>query len=93
VGSLPKLNYRSQRLRELMYAGNDAMMRYWLRPPFSIDGWRIDVASMLARQGASQLGIRSDAACGAPSRKKRLTPIFSEEHFLMAPPTCKAMRA
>jgi alpha-glucosidase len=55
VRSLPKLNYRSERLREWMYAGEDAIMRYWLRPPFRIDGWRLDVANMLARQGESQL--------------------------------------
>jgi alpha-glucosidase len=55
VRSLPKLNYRSLRLREEMYAGDDAIARYWLRPPFRIDGWRVDVANMLARQGESQL--------------------------------------
>jgi alpha-glucosidase len=55
VRSLPKLNYRSERLREWMYAGEDAIMRYWMRPPFSVDGWRLDVANMLARQGESQL--------------------------------------
>ncbi len=56
VRSLPKLNYRSLRLREAMYAGEDSIARYWLRPPFRIDGWRVDVANMLARQGESQLG-------------------------------------
>ncbi len=55
VRNLPKLNYRSERLREWMYAGEDAIMRYWLRPPFRVDGWRLDVANMLARQGESQL--------------------------------------
>src|SRR6266567_3353777 len=55
VRSLPKLNYRSERLREWMYAGKDAILRYWLRPPFRVDGWRLDVANMLARQGESQL--------------------------------------
>jgi alpha-glucosidase len=54
VRSLPKLNYRSQRLRDEMFAGNDAIMRYWLRPPFRIDGWRLDVANMLGRQGENQ---------------------------------------
>ncbi len=54
VRSLPKLNYRSLRLREEMYAGEDSVARYWLKPPFRIDGWRIDVANMLARQGESQ---------------------------------------
>ncbi|GAB4213075.1 MAG: maltodextrin glucosidase [Roseiflexaceae bacterium] len=56
VPTLPKLNYRSQLLRETMYAGPDAIMRRWLRPPYRIDAWRIDVANMLARHGESQLG-------------------------------------
>lgn len=56
VRSLVKLNYRSQRLRNVMYAGDDSIIRHWLRPPFSIDGWRMDVANMLARQGETQLG-------------------------------------
>src|SRR5215469_7860413 len=55
VRSMPKLNYRSERLREWIYAGEDAIIRYWLRPPFRADGWRLDVANMLARQGESQL--------------------------------------
>lgn len=55
VRSLPKLNYRSVRLREEMYAGEDSVVRHWLKPPFRIDGWRLDVANMLARQGESQL--------------------------------------
>jgi alpha-glucosidase len=56
VRSLPKLNYRSAALRQAMYAGPQAIFRKWLREPFSIDAWRIDVANMLARQGADQLG-------------------------------------
>ncbi len=56
VPTLPKLNFRSERLRERMYAGEDAIMRRWLREPYRIDGWRIDVANMLARSGESQLG-------------------------------------
>jgi alpha-glucosidase len=56
IPTLPKLNYRSEKLRDRMYAGPDAIMRHWLRPPYRIDGWRIDVANMLARQGESQLG-------------------------------------
>lgn len=56
VRGLPKLNYKSAALREVMYAGPDANFRTWLRPPYAIDGWRIDVANMLARQGAVQRG-------------------------------------
>ncbi|OGN93934.1 MAG: alpha-glycosidase [Chloroflexi bacterium RBG_13_48_10] len=57
VRSLVKLNYRSAALRNVMYAGPNSVFRQWLRPPYSADGWRIDVANMLARQGADQLGM------------------------------------
>ncbi len=58
VRGLPKLNYRSPALRQVIYAGPQAVFRHWLRPPYSIDGWRIDVANMLARQGADQQGLK-----------------------------------
>ena len=57
VRSLPKFNYRSQALRDAMYGPGDSVLRHWLRPPFEIDGWRLDVANMLGRQGADQLGL------------------------------------
>ena len=57
VRTLPKFNYRSEGLRELMYQSADSVLRRWLKPPYSIDGWRLDVANMLARQGADQLGV------------------------------------
>ena len=55
VRSLPKLNYRSGSLREAMYAGPDSVFRRWLKEPYAIDGWRVDVANMLARHGKDQL--------------------------------------
>lgn len=56
VSTLPRLNYRSQELRRRMYADRDSIMRRWLREPYSVDGWRLDVANMLARQKMDQLG-------------------------------------
>jgi alpha-glucosidase len=56
VWSLPKLNYRSPDLRERIYAGDQAVFRHWLRPPYRADGWRVDVANMLGRQGEIQIG-------------------------------------
>ena len=55
VRSLPKLNYQSEALRERVYGAHDSVFRRWLRPPYSIDAWRVDVANMLGRQGATQL--------------------------------------
>jgi alpha-glucosidase len=39
----------------VIYAGPQAVFRHWLRPPYQVDGWRVDVANMLARHGADQL--------------------------------------
>jgi alpha-glucosidase len=46
LASLPKLNYNSQKLRCLMFDGEDSIVRKWLKKPFSVDGWRIDVGNM-----------------------------------------------
>lgn len=56
VKSLPKLNYQSQNLRQKMYGTPESVMQRWLRPPFKADGWRVDVANMLGRQGKIQIG-------------------------------------
>lgn len=53
--SLAKLNYGSERLREAMYGAPDSVLRRWLHEPYRIDGWRLDVANMTARQGMQQL--------------------------------------
>ena len=55
VRSLPKLNYRSILLRDAIYSSPDSVFRRWLKNPYAIDGWRVDVANMLARHGKDQL--------------------------------------
>jgi alpha-glucosidase len=54
VHTLPQLNYSSDRLRHIMYRGNDSVLRKFLRPPFSIDGWRFDVGTDTGRRGEDQ---------------------------------------
>jgi alpha-glucosidase len=56
VPTLPQLNYGSQRLREQMVEGEQALVRHWLRPPYRIDGWRFDVGNMTGRHGTDQYG-------------------------------------
>jgi alpha-glucosidase len=55
VSSLIKLNYASQKLRDLMYRDPDSVMRHWMKPPFRIDSWRLDVANMTGNMGEEQL--------------------------------------
>ncbi len=55
VQSLPKLNYRNRQLREVIYSSADSVFRHWLKEPYLLDGWRVDVANMLARHGKDQV--------------------------------------
>ncbi|WP_035771840.1 alpha-amylase family glycosyl hydrolase [Arthrobacter sp. Br18] len=51
VPSLPKLDWASPELRRRFVEGPDSVVARWLLPPFSLDGWRIDVANMTGRHG------------------------------------------
>lgn len=55
INSLVKLNYNSARLREIMYRGSGSIFKQWLKEPYRIDGWRLDVADTIGRYGMSQL--------------------------------------
>ena len=55
VASLPTLNYTSKELRKAIYEAEDSVLRKWLKPPYSIDGWRFDVADVFARNNEVQL--------------------------------------
>lgn len=53
--TLPKFNWNSDELRRRFIDGPDSVVARWLKPPYSIDGWRIDVANMTGRLGAEDL--------------------------------------
>jgi alpha-glucosidase len=49
VASLPKFNWNSKELRRRFIQGPKSVVARWLRKPFHMDGWRIDVANMTGR--------------------------------------------
>ncbi|MEZ5342530.1 MAG: glycoside hydrolase family 13 protein [Acidimicrobiales bacterium] len=51
VDSLPKLNHSSAELARRFYDGPDSIVAKYLRLPFDLAGWRIDVANMTGRLG------------------------------------------
>ncbi len=51
--SLPKLNFAEPQVAEAIYRGEGSVVRHWLRPPYSIDGWRLDVVHMLGENGGA----------------------------------------
>ncbi len=53
--SLPVLDYRNEELKDLIYRSENSVLRKWLKVPYSIDGWRFDVADVFARNDDVQL--------------------------------------
>lgn len=46
-GSLPVLDFSNKANIEDLIESDHSVIRHWLRPPFSIDGWRMDVIHMI----------------------------------------------
>jgi alpha-glucosidase len=51
VASLPKLDYGSPALKREIFASPGSIALKYLRPPFSIDGWRLDAPQHVDCQG------------------------------------------
>ena len=46
---LPQLNLKNKELRNKLLHNKDSAIKKWLLPPFNIDGWRMDTASILGK--------------------------------------------
>jgi alpha-glucosidase len=72
AATLPKLDHRSAELRRRLYEGPDSIAARWLRPPYSLDGWRVDAANMAGRfddvdsTGLLRRALRSTARAENP---------------------------
>jgi alpha-glucosidase len=78
--SLPKLDYRSPELRERMFDGDGSVVARWLRPPYDLDGWRIDVANMTGRLGAVDVLPEVSRAVHASAVAARPDAVVVAEH-------------
>jgi len=52
IATLPKFRHSSPELRRRLLDGQDSVAGRWLRPPYELDGWRVDVANMTGRLAA-----------------------------------------
>ncbi|MBN1965992.1 MAG: maltodextrin glucosidase, partial [Anaerolineae bacterium] len=84
--ALPKFNYASEALRRRIYAGEDAIFRRWLRPPFAADGWRVDVANMTGRLERLQVGGEVARGIRAAVKAARPDAYLMGENFHDATP-------
>ena len=79
--SLPKLNYASPGVVAQIYQGPESVARYWLRPPFSIDGWRLDVIHMLGEEGGAKNNVHHLAGIKRAVREENPEAYILGEHF------------
>jgi len=47
IENLPKLNFLNKKVQNYFYKAESSVLKYWLKPPYNIDGWRFDVIHML----------------------------------------------
>ena len=57
VPTLPKVNHGEPTLRARMVSSTDSPLRRYIREPFGLDGWRIDVANMTGRHRESDVTL------------------------------------
>ena len=81
VPTLPKVNHASPALRQRMISGEASPVRRYLRPPFNLDGWRIDVANMTGRQGADDLNTEVAREVRRAVATERPDGYLVGEHF------------
>lgn len=78
--TLPKLNHADEDLRRVMIEGPDSVVGRWLRPPYDVDGWRIDVANMTGRLGDIDVNHETARIIRATAAAQREETFVIGEH-------------
>lgn len=79
--SLPKLDYRSATLVDEIYRGEQSIVRHWLREPWGIDGWRLDVVHMLGEAGGAKNNLQHVGGITQAAKETKANAYVLGEHF------------
>ncbi|MCU1433180.1 MAG: glycoside hydrolase family 13 protein [Actinotalea sp.] len=79
--SLPKLDHRSPALASRLVDGPGSVVDRWLREPFALDGWRIDVANMTGRYRETDLTRAVARAVRRTVEQANPDAVLVSEHF------------
>jgi alpha-glucosidase len=78
--TLPKFRHSSAELRRRLLRGPDSVAGKWLRPPYELDGWRIDVANMTGRHAADDFNSEVARTLRATLAEVRPDTLLLAEH-------------
>jgi alpha-glucosidase len=81
---LPVLDLGHPRVREYFIDGADAIVRRWLRPPYAMDGWRIDVAPVMGEGPGARGNAAVLRALRRAAREENPRAFILGEHFFEA---------
>lgn len=79
--SLPKLDYQSESLVNEIYRGEDSIVRHWLKAPWNMDGWRLDVVHMLGEAGGARNNLQHVAGITEAAKETQPEAYIVGEHF------------
>ena len=79
--SLLKLDYGAKGVVDAIYQGAGSLVRHWLREPYAIDGWRLDVAHMLGESGTARNNLHHLAGIYQATREENPQAYLLGEHF------------
>jgi alpha-glucosidase len=80
VPTLPKLDYHSTDAEQEFLAGEQSVVRDWLRR--GADGWRLDVAHMIGRGGSEEGNLELHRSLKAAARAEKSDAyVFGERFF------------
>lgn len=79
--SLPVLDFAVPEVADAIYAAPGAVLRHWLREPYAIDGWRLDVVHMLGEGPGAHRNARHVRAIRRALREENPQAYVLGEHF------------
>jgi len=82
--SLPVLDFAVPAVRDAVYGAPDAVLRRWLREPYAIDGWRLDVIHMLGEGAGAARNLQHVRAMRRAMREVNAEAYVLGEHFAEA---------
>lgn len=83
-GSLPVLDFSNERNVTDFITGSDSVIRHWLQPPYSIDGWRMDVVHMLGEGNGARNNAHFLKLLRETIKQENKDAMLLGEHFFEA---------
>ncbi len=59
-----------------IYRGEDGIVRHWLKAPWNMDGWRLDVVHMLGEAGGARHNLPGVAGITRAAKRRNLKALY-----------------